>query len=352
MRLRALLGVLLILLSAHDARAQCTRDPNDTTNAGGSGTAGYALGSIIVLSAPTIPASPGLTHQEAIDAQQTSALYFSQALLAVVQREATTFPTGSSLGGFSYTFDPQLGLPVRRTESFGPVFADRPQSSGAHKFSMALSGERTVWRALGGVDLASGLTNIQAYPASQTNSGDPEIDYSRTQLTFSTNRTVLGLNYGLTSRIDVGMLLTAGTAVAEGTFYRTQTDLTTGQVLNVNGRHFCGASYGIGDVALRGKYEFLSRPTLDLALGIEVRVPTGAIGDALGVGSTQTKVTLIGALPRGSVAPHFNVGYTLVPGNEKGLKNFGSECHHQECERDQLHGGRRRRGEWRARACR
>ena len=51
-----------------------------------------------------------------------------------------------------------------------------------------------------------------------------------------------------------------------------QIQIETLKVLVVDGRHICGTSAGIGDVAIRGKVEFLSRPALDLALGVEVRL--------------------------------------------------------------------------------
>lgn len=320
MRVRVLLYVLLVLPIARDARAQCTRDPNDDFNQGGSGTAGFALANIFLLSAPLNSYPAGFSDpQAATNAHYANDLNYSQALLSVVQRQATTFPMGSSLGGFTYTFDPQMGLPVRRTQSFGPMFADRPQSSGLHKFSVALAAQRTDWRALGGVDIGNGLVAIRSYPASVTTSGHPEAEYATTRITFVTERAQLGLNYGLTSRIDIGVLLTDGQATVDGTEHYMRTDLTTGQVLVVDGRHLCGASAGIGDVAIRGKVEFLSRPALDLALGVEVRLPTGVAADALGAGATQTKMMLIGSLPRGGFSPHFNVGYTFVAGHTAGI---------------------------------
>jgi hypothetical protein len=320
MRVRILLYGLLILPVARGAQAQCSRDPNDTYNQGGSGTGGFALTNLALLSAPLNSYPAGFSDpQAASNANYANDLNFSQALMSVVQRQATTFPIGSSLGGFSYTFDPQLGLPVRRTQSFGPMFADRPQSGGLHKFSVELAAQRTNWRALGGVDLRSGLVNIRTYPASVTSSGDPEAEYATTRITFQMDRAVMGLNYGLTSRIDIGVLLTALQATVDGTEHYMRTDLTTGQVLVVDGRHECGTSAGGGRIAIRGKFEFLSRPALDLAVGVEVRLPSIVAADQLTAGAAQTKMMLIGSLPRGSFSPHFNVGATYMAGYTPGI---------------------------------
>jgi hypothetical protein len=136
---------------------------------------------------------------------------------------------------------------------------------------------------------------------------------------FATARGVLSLNYGLTDRLDVGLLLTSGSAVMSWSGVFTQTDLTTGQTLLIDERKESGASGGLGDTTVRAKFEFLSRPAMDLAAGLDVRIPTGNANDLLGTGATQTHVQLIGAFPRGPVSPHFNVGYSYVPGVTRGI---------------------------------
>src|SRR5438477_2816253 len=39
-----------------------------------------------------------------------------------VADQLSSFPIASSAGGFTYTFDPSLGVFVRASESFGPVY--------------------------------------------------------------------------------------------------------------------------------------------------------------------------------------------------------------------------------------
>src|SRR5687768_8711775 len=48
-----------------------------------------------------------------------------ETLIGVLQAQVTTFPIGSSSGGFTWRFDPRVGAPTRRTRSFGPLFAER-----------------------------------------------------------------------------------------------------------------------------------------------------------------------------------------------------------------------------------
>jgi hypothetical protein len=201
------------------------------------------------------------------------------------------------------------------------MFADRPMTGGRRKIGASLAFQSTTWEGVGGVDFRRGFTETRTFASSETESGagNPVLASNTASMTFATARGVLSLNYGLSDRIDVGLLLTSGSAVISWSGVYTETDLTTGQTLLIDERKESGASSGIGDTTVRAKFEFLSRPAVDLAAGLDVRVPTGNADDLLGTGAMQTHVQLIGAFPRGPVSPHFNVGYSYVPGSTPGI---------------------------------
>ena len=56
-----------------------------------------------------------------------------------------------------------------------------------------------------------------------------------------------------------------------------------------------GSATGLGDVELRGKYRLTRAERGGLALGLDLRLPTGDYKDLLGTGATQTKLFLIGS---------------------------------------------------------
>ena len=76
-----------------------------------------------------------------------------------------------------------------------------------------------------------------------------------------------------------------------------------------------GSSTGIGDVLVRGKYRFLARAGGGLALGLDVRLPTGDKNELRGTGATQVKGSLIYSGDYGRFAPHLNAGYTFSSGS-------------------------------------
>jgi hypothetical protein len=72
-----------------------------------------------------------------------------------------------------------------------------------------------------------------------------------------------------------------------------------------------GSRTGTGDIVVRGKYRFKDLPGGGVAVGVDVRTPTGSAEDLLGTGAAQFGFSLIASSTRGRLAPHVNVGYTM-----------------------------------------
>ena len=85
----------------------------------------------------------------------------SAVLYGLLLGETTTFPTGTSAGGFTWTFDDTLHVPVRRSRSFGPMFAERPFTTGKGKLNVGAAFQHTTFSSVGGrslTDLESSIT--------------------------------------------------------------------------------------------------------------------------------------------------------------------------------------------------
>lgn len=224
-----------------------------------------------------------------------------QGTFDMITTETTTFPVSSPASGFVWNFNPSLGVPTRRSESFGPMFAQRPMTTGAHELNVGLTFQHTAFDSLGGQSLASLQTSgIPTRPDTSTLSLDVNID-----------RYVASATYGISRHIDIGVVVPFGRSVVSGTesstvFGRPEPSVTAS-----------GSSSGIGDVSIQGKVELPSVDVLDLAAGVDLRLPTGDKEKLLGTGTAQTKLMIIGATAQ-RVAPHFNVGYLFGGGGFTG----------------------------------
>ena len=98
--------------------------------------------------------------------QQLTPFLFNQAIVS----QLSTFPLGSSSGGFSYTFDAQMGTYARTSDTFGPSFAERALTIGRRRFSFGANYQHAVYKSFEGTDLDNGeikfyLTHGMAKPA-------------------------------------------------------------------------------------------------------------------------------------------------------------------------------------------
>src|SRR6266542_4494254 len=53
--------------------------------------------------------------------------------------QLSSFPLASSAGGFTYRFDPELGVLTRTTDSFGPIYTERADTIGQGRFNFGVN---------------------------------------------------------------------------------------------------------------------------------------------------------------------------------------------------------------------
>ena len=248
-----------------------------------------------------------------------------------IASQLSTFPLGSSSSGFTYTFDPALGVYNRSTESFGPIFSERPLTAGKGKFSFGASFLRATYDRFEGQDLDGDLA---LYLTHEDTDGDGttvgqlwfEGDIIRSDLflDLESNTTVLFANYGVTDRLDIGVAVPFVDLTLDARIHASVERLSTqpdpfivhifpdGQ--DANDFSEGGSASGIGDLVFRAKLNLLNSPGGSLAGAVDLRLPTGREEDLLGSGATQTKVFLVGAGPAGRFSPRVSAGYTFSSG--------------------------------------
>jgi hypothetical protein len=56
-----------------------------------------------------------------------------------IMSQLTSLPLGSSSGGFTYAFNPEVGTFDRTSESFGPSLAERALTNGRGKLNFGVN---------------------------------------------------------------------------------------------------------------------------------------------------------------------------------------------------------------------
>jgi hypothetical protein len=276
------------------------------------------------LAAPP-PGTPFASHEAHFlpgEDQVLTPYLFNQAIVS----QLSTFPVGSSAGGFTYIFDPGLGTYTRTSNTFGSSFVERAITNGRGRFNLGFNYQHATFTSFEGQDLEDG--NIRFYLTHEPIANPPiffEGDLVETALDMNlkTDTFAILANYGLTNRLDVGIALpilhVSLDASIEATVLRLAT-LDTGATStihtfpgggSVSTFADSGSATGIGDILLRTKYQFLSRPGGGLAAALDLRLPTGDEDNLLGTGTTQAKFLLVASNAYNRFAPHFNIGYTF-----------------------------------------
>jgi Putative MetA-pathway of phenol degradation len=223
----------------------------------------------------------------------------SSALYGLLLGETTTFPIGSSAGGFTWTFDSSLRVPVRRSNSFGPMFAERPFTTGKGRLNVGAAFQHTTFESVGGQP----LENLE----SSISYADPRQVYRYTSsVHVKMDRTIVSATYGVHDRVDIAVIAPMGSATVSG--FSSYYQLYDGEE-STSRTDSSGSSFGIGDIVIRTKAALMSAPRFDAAAAVDVRLPTGDPDKLMGTGHTQARVMFIGGSTWGSLTPHVNLGY-------------------------------------------
>ena len=234
----------------------------------------------------------------------------SLALTQALSAQLSSFPLGSSAGGFAWTFDPSMGVFTRTTGSFGPIFAERALTVGRGKLNFGINYQRASFDEFEGLDLQSG--DIKFF----TEFNDLVLGEDSLSLKVSTDTVGFFLNYGLTDRLDVGLAMPLVRVDMDASLRFNFVNLQGARVGDTDEIRSGGRSKtGFGDAVLRAKYNVFQQPGGGAAIGLDLRLPTGDEDNLIGIAGTQAKVYAVYSAAFGKINPHVNVGYTFSRGN-------------------------------------
>lgn len=310
---------------------------------------------IVTPSSRSVPqGQPGIPHEAHFVpalAQQSAAYDLNRSLVTYL----STFPLGSSSGGFTYELDEKTGIPKRSSTTFGPSFTERALTIGKGKWSTGVNFQAVRYSQFDGLDLDGDLvfylqhndccplqtsTGVPGGGGTKPGVPEPEKDPAfegdlirlNLALDVKNDTTAFFANYGLTDRLELGLAVPLVRVQVDAridadierlsttdprihTFTANQDDATA--IFSDS-----GTKTGLGDIAVRAKYNFWHAPGGGLAAGLDLRLPTGDEDELLGVGGLQTKLSLVFSRDWGKLSPRASLGYTFSSGQLSENVNF------------------------------
>jgi hypothetical protein len=315
--LRCLVLIVLCLVAAR--RTASAQDPYNLTSPvprlATIFTDLFGPRGLIVDSLATLPGEQPHTAHFASDFQ----FNFSQFGTALVSH-LVSVPLPSPGGGFTYQFDPSLGVFERTTQSFGPILADRADTIGARKVSVGFAFQRFSFDSVEGIDLGL-VPAVFTHDNAELLGGREDVVTTSNAIEANVNQATMFVTMGVTDRFDVSVAVpvvsTSMTIVSDAHIERlgTTNELThffrqaDGSVGEERVFTAIGSATGLGDIMVRFKGTIRKRTANAVALGLDVRLPTGDEMDLLGSGTPGLEPFAIWSGTFGQLSPHVNVGY-------------------------------------------
>jgi hypothetical protein len=234
------------------------------------------------------------------DAQAAAAT--SDTIARLFLLDLGTFPTSSSSSGFTYRLEPALGTVVRSSDSFGPFFTERSLTAGTGRASFGVSYRSTLFNSIDGLDLRDGTL---VSTASVLRGQAEPFDVETLSLRIRSDTMTLTGSVGVTDRLDVS----AAVPLVRLTLRGERVDTYRGTAL-LQATGSASAS-GLGDIIVRTKYNVVRDGASGVAVGGEVRLPTGDEENLLGAGRATVTPRLMGSFETGRVGVHADAGYTF-----------------------------------------
>ena len=300
--------VFFIAASAHD-----TEEPAVTTTLGRRKLAFL----IPNLYGPTGLTLPNPTHQAHFD---SSFQRNFGPLNTAIATQLTSLPIPSPASGLVYSFDKALGVYTRSARSFGPILSERAETIGKDKFAFGFSNQSFTFDDMDSIPLNRVPSVFVHIPNPSNPTFAQDIITADNFVDLRIGQFTTFLTYGIHDRIDVSVALPLISATLGVTSNATIRRIGTGGDTSIHG--FSGAgdgsqgqfantssASGIGDIVARVKGNVMRTKSVGLALGVDVRVPTGDAYDFLGSGAPGLKPFAALSFTTGSFSPHVNLGY-------------------------------------------
>lgn len=234
--------------------------------------------------------------------------------------QIVSLPLPAPASGFTYQFDPGLGVFTRSTTSFGPILAERADTIGARRVTLGFAYQRLAFDSIENIDLRS-VPAVFTHDDSQLLGGREDVITTVNTIESEVTRSAAFLTYGVTNNLDVSIAIPfissdivvtsdatirrLGTRIPQIHFFRAADDSIGDRRLFTAFGHASGP----GDITVRLKQALRKGQTHGLALGLDLRLPTGDERELLGTGAPAVQPFAAWSATYGTLSPHINLGY-------------------------------------------
>lgn len=222
--------------------------------------------------------------------------------------QLSQLPLATTISGSGFTIS-QSGTLTASTESLGTILTQRGDTLGRHKFFFAFNYQRFDFSSIDGFSLKD-LNTVNRVILS---SGATDFVQAKSRIDLLVNQFTAVGSFGLTRKIDLSVLVPFSKVTLKTGSTGTEFDIDSlGNPLTPRslGTNFlAGSATGIGDVAVNVKGNVVDLEHAKVAIGGEVRFPTGDESNYLGTGAYAIKPYVVFSHSGRKFTPNINLGY-------------------------------------------
>jgi len=270
--------------------------------------------------------SPGEHGEHFLPVNVAASQAIINSLNSFIGASISSFPLSSSTAGV--TFDFSTGKPVPTSTSFGPIFSERGQTVGQGRINMGLNFTVINFSKVRGISTQDIRLTFTHEDVGEPGLGDSPNEFDT--MDFFMNMDIAAsvfamyFTYGVTDRFDISVAVPFINVNIKSDPVAEMNSFTW--VSNDSANHFFGGTQtepvltksptpinddatGVGDIALRAKYNFVRDKAIDFSAMLEYRMDTGDAENFLGAGYSSLRTVVIGSKILGDFAPHLNLAY-------------------------------------------
>jgi len=260
------------------------------------------------------------------------------SLQSSIARQSALLPLASPSSGVTFSWDASAKIFTAATDSYGPILGERADTIGKNRLFLGFDYQFFKLNSIDGLNLKNlpiaygqGETTFNGQTCTMDGTIDQQtgscgyirdVIVTQNRIDLQVHQFTTFVTFGLTNRIDLSMAIpilnvrmdmTSATTVSHNDspsefFHAFAPTTACPAPCLFNTFSNAGSSSGIGDITLRAKGTAWKGEKAGLALGVDVRLPTGDSLNFLGAGAVGVKPFIIWSY-HARVSPHAFVGF-------------------------------------------
>jgi Putative MetA-pathway of phenol degradation len=265
-----------------------------------------------------IPFSTGIYTNNGSAPSQQQARNVATSFNSAIATQVSQLPLASASSGAVLVYTNGV---AQIYDNLGPILTDRAETVGKNRLFLAFTASQFYFTDIDGI----GLKNVPfAYQSIGTDKDGKVLSYTYTgqdlDIHFKINQYTLIGTYGISKNLDASIIVpiervSIGSATLDVVQYLLDGNNNFNGLLHPPSTFSPGIASGVGDITFNAKYSLWRTERARLALGFNLRTPTGDALNYLGSGAWGSNPYAVFSY-LAKTSPHVRLGYQWNSGTD------------------------------------